>query len=93
MDAIEDMRARKAAPDYTPPAADLGYCTCGTVWNIEAMAQQKFVRGTCPDCGEHAVEIETARRPKLDDDEKCPIHGIAECMCDDPAEWRDYVSR
>ncbi len=22
----------------------------------------------------------------------CPIHGIAECMCDDPKEWAPYVS-
>lgn len=55
-----EIARKKSSPDYGPPAADLGYCTCGTVWNIEAMAAEKFVRGTCPDCGEDAVEIEPA---------------------------------
>lgn len=55
-----EIDARKMAPDYTRPVSDLGYCVCGTVWNIEAMAAQKFVRGTCPDCGEIAIGIEKA---------------------------------
>lgn len=58
MNIIEDLRQRKAASDYQPPAADLGYCTCGTVWNIEAMAAEGFTKGKCPDCGAPAVEIE-----------------------------------
>lgn len=60
-DILTDLAARRAAPDYTPPHADLGYCACGTVWNIEAMAAEKFVKGKCPDCGEPAVEIEKSR--------------------------------
>jgi hypothetical protein len=60
-DIRADLIARRAAPDYKPPHADLGYCACGTVWNIEAMAAQNFVKGTCPDCGEQAIEKELAK--------------------------------
>ena len=61
MDIFEDLKQRKAEPGYQPPHADLGYCTCGTVWNIEAMAAENFAKGTCPDCGEPAAEIEKSR--------------------------------
>ena len=64
MDA-DDLRAElekiQKLPDYRQPHADLGYCTCGTVWNIEAMAEQNYKRGMCPDCGENAVVIEKGK--------------------------------
>lgn len=25
-------------------------------------------------------------------DDKCPIHGMSECMCDDPEDWKPYTS-
>lgn len=60
MNIFSDLKRRKSTPGYRPPVADLGYCACGTVWNIAAMAEQGFQRGMCPECGEPAVEIERA---------------------------------
>lgn len=57
---IERLRQIKAMPDYRHPASDLGYCTCGTVWNIEAFAERNYKRGMCPDCGEDAAAVERA---------------------------------
>lgn len=45
----------------TPPVADLGYCVCGTVWSIEAMAAQNFAPCTCPECGEIAIAVEKGK--------------------------------
>lgn len=45
---------------YRYPADDLGYCLCGTVFNIEEMARLNFKRGMCPDCGEEDIAIEHA---------------------------------
>ena len=49
-DAIEHMKRRRAEADYRPPHADLGYCRCGTVWNMGMMEQAKMPRDECPDC-------------------------------------------
>ena len=46
------------------PAADLGYCDCGTCWNIDAMLAEGFAPG-CPDCGEPARVIERAEPNSL----------------------------
>jgi hypothetical protein len=42
------------------PASDLGYCLCGTIWNIAALAASGYPRGKCPDCGADPVHIEKA---------------------------------
>lgn len=34
------------------PAADLGYCKCGTVWNMPALGAK------CPDCRKKPIHIE-----------------------------------
>lgn len=56
----EHLALKRTAPDYRAPASDLGYCLCGTVWNIAAIASMNFPRGTCPDCGKDATAIESA---------------------------------
>ena len=57
-DLLDYLAAKRLMPGYKPPFADLGYCLCGTVWIIEAMAELNFPHGACPDCGEEADAIE-----------------------------------
>jgi len=57
-DLISHLEEKIASPGYRPPASDLGYCLCGTVWNLDAIEAMGFLYGTCPDCGEDAVAIE-----------------------------------
>lgn len=38
------------------------------------------------------VEERRGIQPHPPKDETCPIHGIAECMCDDPADWAEWTS-
>ena len=66
-DLHDYLTIARLMPNYRSPASDLGYCLCGTVWNIEAMAKQNFVRGTCPDCGEKATAIEASAAPTSGD--------------------------
>ncbi len=54
----KELEKIQKMPDYRRPYADLGYCTCGTVWNVEAVTNQNYKRGMCPDCGEDAAVIE-----------------------------------
>lgn len=63
-DLLDYLFIKRHLDGYRAPAGDLGYCLCGTVWNIDAMAEQRLPRGTCPDCGEEAAAIEHARRRK-----------------------------
>ncbi len=65
-ETIAYMHERRSAPDYRHPHADLGYCQCGTVWNIDAMEQCGFQKGKCPDCGEDPIEIEKAEQRPSD---------------------------
>lgn len=53
------IKARRG--DQSLPVADIGYCLCGTVWNIEALADLNYPCGCCPDCGEEAAAIERAK--------------------------------
>lgn len=57
--------ARQLA-DYQPPVADLAYCACGNVWNMDAMEAARFPRNECPDCGAAPVWIETAEQEPPD---------------------------
>jgi len=58
LDLHDYLEAKRLMPCYRPPASDLGYCLCGTVWNIEEMAKLRFTHGACPDCGEMATAVE-----------------------------------
>lgn len=60
---IAERKAEMDAPGYVPPAADLGYCKCGTVWNMDAMQQARRPRSECPDCG--AAPLWTERAAEL----------------------------
>ena len=44
--------AKRRASAGIKPAADLGYCDCGTVWNMVELGK------TCPDCGDDPAHIE-----------------------------------
>lgn len=57
----KELERIQQMPDYQQPHADLGYCTCGTVWNIEALADQNYKRGMCPECGKDAAVIEKGK--------------------------------
>ena len=55
---LDDLHARKREPNYRAPESDLGYCHCGTVWNLDAIAAMGFESNACPDCGSPPLEIE-----------------------------------
>lgn len=59
-DLQEHLDDRRNDGDYIAPVADLGYCVCGCVFNIEEMARLNFKRGMCPDCGEENIAIDRA---------------------------------
>jgi len=47
--------AKRRARQGRKPAADLGYCKCGTAWNMPALGAK------CPDCRKKPIYIEEGK--------------------------------
>lgn len=52
MTSTQIKRAKSRARRGDKPANDLGYCDCGTVWNMVMLGKQ------CPDCGDDPAHVE-----------------------------------
>jgi hypothetical protein len=70
-ETVPDIQAhldeRRNSLGHRFPFADLGYCLCGTVFNIKAMADLNYKRGMCPDCGEEDIAIERAAPSQIEE--------------------------
>lgn len=58
MDSFIAAARARAEAGIDRPASDLAYCTCGCVWNVEALKADGWAPDTCPDCGEPPVFVE-----------------------------------